>query len=117
MAGPASLKRQTLAALRAVRRDMSSAAWLSSLAEETPEARRKAAFAMLEVAQAILAMENGKLGEMGVALKRNEAALTAGREELEQARKRLQKTGAVLAATAKLLDAVARVVSLPAALT
>jgi len=117
MTSPTRLKQETLAALRGTRRDMSSAAWLSSLAGQPPEVRRKAAFAMLEVEQAILALGNGKLAEIGASLQENEEALRTGRAGLIRARKHLGRAGSVLAATARLLDVIARVVRLPAGLS
>ena len=71
MSGPTKIKENTLATLRGTRRAMSTARWLMSVARQPLEVQREAAFKRLDVEQAILALGNETLANIGAKLKEN----------------------------------------------
>jgi hypothetical protein len=110
MTSPSQSKKLTLQELRRTRRDMLSAEWLLAVKKQPKSVRRKAAFQLLNVEQAILELGNAQLAEIRDKLIANEKDLRLGRENLKIARKELTQVTNVLSKIEKLLEVVGKVV-------
>ncbi len=110
MSSPTNIKKNTLQTLRGTRRDMSRAKFLLAMKRQPKNIRRKAALARMDVEQAILAMGNAKIANIGAKLQANEAALKNGTAELKKARRKLNRVNDVLGKVGALLKTIAKVV-------
>jgi hypothetical protein len=110
MTSPSQSKKLILQELRRTRRDMLSTEWLLAVKKQPKPVRRKAAFQLLNVEQAILELGNAQLAEIRNKLIANEKDLRQGRENLEKARKKLTQVTTVLGKIEKLLGVVGKVV-------
>jgi hypothetical protein len=108
---PGNIRKDTLAALRGTQRDMSSAKWLLAMKRQPKATRRDAAVARLEIDQAILALGNAKLRDIGAKLTANEAELRQGARALRDARGKLDRVKTVLGKIDALLQTVGKIVS------
>jgi hypothetical protein len=108
---PFEIRDETLKELRAMRGAMMSAPWILAMRNEPEEVRRDAALRLFEIQQAILELENTALAKFRDRLVENEAALRAGRTDLEAARQNLTQVQDVLRTVGEFLGIVARVVA------
>jgi len=109
---PSDLESMTLKQLRAARKAMFSAQWMIALQGADPTTKSDAAHQMLAVNHAIMVMENKELADIRDQLIANEAALTAGSQQLSQALEDLSKIKNVLSAITGFLGVVGKIVPL-----
>ena len=109
---PDELKARTLDELHALRKDMNSTEWRTALDGAAPDDRRKAAEALLDVQETILALENAQLAAIRDKLIANETALADGIVRLARARERLGQAREVIEAVGGLVSTVVKVVKI-----
>lgn len=109
---PEEIKSKTLDELYALRKDMNSAEWRLSLEAAAPDDKRRAAEALLDVQQMILALENAQLAAIRDKLIANESALAEGVVRLSRARQRLGQARDVIEAVGGLIGTAVKVVKI-----
>lgn len=112
MSSPSTIRDDTLSVLRGTRRDMSRNKYIRALKKQPAEVRKKAAFAVLDVEEAILELSNAQLSDIRDKLIANEDALKDSREALKKARRSLEKVKDVLDKTADLIGLLGKFLSL-----
>ena len=86
--------------------------WHKKIAKLPKAERRKAKLLLVDCQEARLALENAQLGNIRNKLKKHDAALATGRDDLKRALKKLNKVKDVLNAVNAVVSIVSKIVTL-----
>ena len=109
---PEEIKNMTVEQLRAFREKTLTIEWSMAKQDASQDDRRVAARAAIQAHQAILALGNAELENIGDQLAANGPALRKGTEELKSALKDIESLKGTLGAVKAVLSVVGKIVSI-----